>query len=154
MKKPTAYIMALSVAAAVAIPSVMAVKAQRKNRDLVIALEKAQAALQVGVDSLEEIGRKALLANDNAVETVRRGEILKKMVDENSGMLMLSAGIIDDLSSMVEIQKAIISRGTSPTIEEGEKLRQLEIATLSAMKTVPIHVDRVKALQADMASQR
>lgn len=154
MKKPTAYIMALSVAAAVAIPSVMAVKAQRKNRDLVIALEKAQAALQVGVDSLEEIGRKAQLANDNAVETVRRGEILKKMVDENSGMLMLSAGIIDDLSSMVEIQKAIISRGTSPTIEEGEKLRQLEIATLSAMKTVPIHVDRVKALQADMASQR
>mgnify|MGYP003608012351 CR=1 FL=1 len=46
MKKEAAYILALALAAAVAIPSVMAVKANRRSRDLETALEKAQAVLQ------------------------------------------------------------------------------------------------------------
>ena len=154
MKKTAAYILALALAAAVAIPSMMAVKANRQKRDLAIALEKARAALQNTGESLDELGRQAQQARENALETVRQGEILKKMADENSGTLMLAAGIIGDLSSMVELQKTIIGRGTSPTIEEGEKLRQLEIAVLSAMKTLPIYTDRMKVLRDDMLTKR
>ncbi len=154
MKKAMAYISALALAAAVAIPSMMAVKANRRNRNLETALEKAQAALQRTGESLDEIGRRAQQAQENALETVRRGEILKKMADENSGTLMLAGDIIGDLSRMVELQKTIIGRGTPPTIEEEGKLRQLEITVLSSMKILPIYTDRMKVLRDDMLSKR
>lgn len=154
MKNAAAYILALALTAAVAIPSMMAVKANRRNRVLVTALEKAQAALQRTGESLDEIGRRAQQSQENALETVRRGEILKKMADENSGTLMLAGDIIGDLSSMVELQKTIIGRGTPPTIEEEGKLRQLEITVLSSMKILPIYTGRMKALRDDMLSKR
>lgn len=154
MNRNAAWILALAWAATVAVPSMMAVKANGQKRNLETALDKARAGLQAAAESLDEIGKQAQQANANALETVRLEEILKKMSDENTGVLMLSAGIIGDLSSTVEIQKSIIGRGTPPTIEEGEKIRQLEIGTLSAMKSVSVYIDRMKALQADMVSNR
>ena len=149
-----AVALVLAWVATLAVPSMMAVKANGQKRNLETALDKARAGLQAASESLDEIGEQAQQANANTLETVRRAEILKKMTDENTGVLMLSAGIIGDLSSTVEIQKSIIGRGTPPTIEEGEKLRQLEIGTLSAMKSVSVYIDRMKALQADMVSNR
>ena len=150
MSKNKKLVVLLAWALSMAVPFYIAYKLHQKNLRLENALEATNNALRKISDASGAMGNSVEELQRIAERNIKRAELLGRMGDENTGMMSLATSCMLDLISMVEIQKRVIARGTSPNEKEAAELLNLEINAIAASKSIPAYSGRITKLSEEM----